>query len=78
MVQLVKHMLDSRKHLASAATDRDKNLYERKCVNLDHQIDSLVYDLYELTPKEIDLIESRIKTAVNEASPGAVLERKRA
>lgn len=57
IVLLVKHMLDAKKQLTEAATDRDRSLYERKCANLDHQIDSLVYELYELTPDEIAIVE---------------------
>jgi adenine-specific DNA-methyltransferase len=57
MVQLVEHLLDAKKQLAEAATDRDKNLYERKCANLDHQIDSIVYELYDLSPDEIAIVE---------------------
>jgi adenine-specific DNA-methyltransferase len=58
MVQFVEQMLDAKKQLAEAATDRDRNLYERKCASLDRQIDELVYELYSLTPEEIDLIEA--------------------
>lgn len=58
VVQLVEQMLDAKKQLAEATTDRDKNLYERKCANLDRQIDELVYELYGLTKEEIELVEA--------------------
>ena len=51
-------MLDAKKHLIEAVTDCDKNLYERKCANLDRQIDELVYELYGLTKEEIELVEA--------------------
>jgi adenine-specific DNA-methyltransferase len=58
MVQLVEQMLEAKKQLAKAVTDRDKHLYERKCANLEHQIDMLVYRLYDLSDKEVALIEA--------------------
>jgi len=57
MVQLVTQMLDAKQQLASAQTERDKNLYESKCASLDRQIDNLVYELYDLTPEEIAIVE---------------------
>ena len=58
MVQLVDQMLEARKQLAAARSEGDKNFYESKCATLDRQIDSLVYELYELTPDEIAIVES--------------------
>lgn len=58
MVQLVEQMLDTKQQLAEAVTDSDRNLYERKCANLDRQIDELVYELYGLTEEEIELVEA--------------------
>ena len=57
MVQLVDQMLEAKKQLASARTERDKTFYENKCATLDRQIDQLVYELYELTPEEIAIVE---------------------
>jgi len=58
IVHLVEQMLEAKKQLASARTERDKTFYENKCATLDRQIDSLVYELYELTPAEIAIVES--------------------
>jgi type I restriction-modification system DNA methylase subunit len=58
MVRLVEHMLTSKQQLASAHADRDRNFYERKCADLDRQIDGLVYELYELTDEEVSLVEA--------------------
>lgn len=57
IVQLVDQMLDAKKQLAAAHTERDKTFYESKCATLDRQIDNLVYELYELTPEEIAIVE---------------------
>jgi hypothetical protein len=57
MVKKVEAMLEAKKKLAAAQTDKDKNFYERRCSTLDRQIDRLVYDLYELTEDEIAIVE---------------------
>ncbi len=57
MVQLVTQMLDAKQQLAAAQTERDKSFYESKCATLDRQIDNLVYELYDLTPEEIAMVE---------------------
>jgi type I restriction-modification system DNA methylase subunit len=58
IIQLVDQMLEAKKQVASARTERDKTFYESKCATLDRQIDELVYELYELTLEEIALVES--------------------
>ncbi len=63
MVQLVDQMLEAKKQLASARTERDKTFYESKCATLDRQIDNLVYELYELTPEEIAIVEGATQSA---------------
>jgi hypothetical protein len=52
-------MLEAKKELARAKTDKDKTYYENKCAALDRQIDRLVYDLYGLTEKEIQIVEAQ-------------------
>jgi type I restriction-modification system DNA methylase subunit len=59
MVQLVDQMLEAKKQLAAARSEGDKNFYESKCATLDRQIDTLVYELYDLTPEEIAIVEGR-------------------
>jgi len=58
MVSLVEAMLDAKRKLQTARTDRDRDHYESKCAALDKQIDALVYELYELTPEEIAIVEA--------------------
>ena len=59
MVSLVEQMLDAKKLLQSARTDKDKTFYQDRCNALDRQIDKLVYDLYDLTKAERDIVESK-------------------
>lgn len=58
MVQLVEEMIESRRALSEARSDRDKNFYQSECASLDRRIDALVYELYDLTEAEIALVES--------------------
>ncbi|HSK74761.1 MAG TPA: hypothetical protein VK892_23890 [Pyrinomonadaceae bacterium] len=59
MVALVEQMLEAKKNLQTARSDRDKEFYQDRCNALDRQIDRLVYDLYSLTPEEIEIVEGR-------------------
>jgi hypothetical protein len=61
MVELVEQMLAARKQLAGAQSERDKDFYTNRCDGLDRQIDALVYDLYALTPAEIQIVEGATK-----------------
>jgi hypothetical protein len=54
-------MLEPQKKHNEARMDRDKELYERQIRIVDTQIDRLVYDLYELTEKEIEVVEESFK-----------------
>ena len=57
MVELVEHMLALHKQLAAAKTPTDKIAIQRQINATDHQIDQLVYELYDLTDEEIKIIE---------------------
>ena len=57
IVTKVEAMLEVKKQLASAKTDKDKTYYGNKFTSLDRQVDSIIYDLYGLTEDEIKLIE---------------------
>jgi predicted type IV restriction endonuclease len=57
MVALVESMLKLHKQLAAATTAHDKTLIQRQIDATDRQIDTLVYELYGLTPAEIALVE---------------------
>ncbi len=60
MVALVEQMLEAKKQLQAARTDKDKNFYQDRCNRLDGKIDELVYDLYELTPQEIKIVKGEV------------------
>lgn len=57
IVMKVEAMLEAKKQMAKAQTDKDRTYYEKKCASLDRQIDYLVYDLYGLTEDEIRIVE---------------------
>ena len=59
LVSLVDQMLAAQKELHHAKTDKDKSYYERRCKELDNQIDRLVYELYGLTEEEIKIVEGK-------------------
>jgi hypothetical protein len=61
LVSLVEQMLAAKPQLARAQSDKDKDFYENKCAALDRQIDALVYELYALTPDEIQIVEGASK-----------------
>jgi type I restriction-modification system DNA methylase subunit len=58
IVSLVDQTSQAKERLASSHSDRDKNLYSRKCADLDEQIDAIVFELYGLDEDEIRLVES--------------------
>ena len=60
MVSLVEQMLTTQKNLQETTSPSEKALYQKEADNLDKQIDQLVYELYELTPEEIKVVESGV------------------
>ena len=57
MVSLVTQMLEAKKQEAGAVNMAKSDYWKGKCATLDRQIDTLVYELYDLTPAEIALVE---------------------
>jgi hypothetical protein len=57
MVNLVKRMLDLQQDLFNASIPEDQLMYQRQIEATDRQIDALVYELYELTDEEIQIVE---------------------
>ncbi|MFA6174213.1 MAG: N-6 DNA methylase, partial [Kiritimatiellales bacterium] len=49
LVLLVGKLIEAKKQLAAAQSDKDKDFYGHKCESLDRQIDALIYELYGLT-----------------------------
>jgi type I restriction-modification system DNA methylase subunit len=57
MVELVERMLKLHQDFSSATLPNQKQLLERQIAATDKTIDDLVYELYELTPEEIKIVE---------------------
>lgn len=57
MVELVEQMLNLHKQLAKAKDPQTKTVLQRQIETTDRQIDQLVYHLYDLTEKEIKIVE---------------------
>ena len=56
---LVDQILDAQKKHHSAKSESDKKHHQQKIDLIDNQIDELVYKLYGLTDKEIEVVEGR-------------------
>jgi len=58
MVSLVDRMLELHNQLATAKTAHEKVTVQRQINVTDDQIDKLVYELYEITPEEIETVRN--------------------
>lgn len=54
---LAEQMLELHKRLATAQTAHEKTIIQRQIAATDRHIDQLVYQLYNLTPEEIAIVE---------------------
>jgi predicted nucleic acid-binding Zn-ribbon protein len=61
MVKLVERMLSLHKQLATAKTPDDTTRLQRQIDATGKQIDDLVYELYGLTEKEMQIVEQRTR-----------------
>lgn len=61
IVALVDTILKLHKDLQATKIDHDKKLIQRQIDVIDKQIDQLVYELYSLTDKEIEIVEGGTK-----------------
>ncbi|CAN5202383.1 hypothetical protein BH20ACI1_BH20ACI1_27720 [soil metagenome] len=59
IVKLAANMLEAKRKLAAEKTDTNKRIYQRLCDSLDAQIDETVYQLYDLTDEEIEIVEGK-------------------
>jgi hypothetical protein len=66
IVKLVEQMLSLQKSISSARTPQEKISLERQIAATDAQIDRLVYELYDLTPEEIAIVEGKSAEPSNE------------
>ena len=60
LVGLVEKMLVLTPKLRAAQTDKERATLQNAVTATDRQIDQLVYELYELTPEEIALVEGTV------------------
>ncbi len=58
MIQLVEEMLSLHERLPAARTPQDRIIIERQIAGADTQLDRLVYELYGLTPEEVEILEA--------------------
>jgi hypothetical protein len=58
LVVLVDKLLGLMPKLRAATADSEKAVLQNAVTATDQQIDALVYELYNLTPEEIKLVES--------------------
>jgi hypothetical protein len=56
MVSLVERMLEMHHRLPAARTPQEKEMLQREIESTDEAIDSLVYQLYDLTQEEIKIV----------------------
>ena len=57
MVELVERMLSLHERLAEAKIERERSIIQHQVDATDRQIDQLVYELYDLTDEEIEIVE---------------------
>jgi restriction endonuclease TaqI-like protein len=58
MVELVESMLDLHRQITAATTAHAKTNLQRQIDATDAQIDNLVYELYDLSADEIQIVEA--------------------
>lgn len=59
IVLLVEQMLALQQQLHDAHSDAQRAVLQRQVESTDAQIDALVYELYDLTPDEIEIVEGK-------------------
>ena len=57
MVGLVERMLELHERLAGARIERERTVIGHQISAIDNQIDRLVYELYDLSDEEIQVVE---------------------
>jgi type I restriction-modification system DNA methylase subunit len=61
VVMLVKHMLELHEQLSKATEESEKTVLQKQIDETDQQLDNQVYELYDLTPEEIAIVERNSK-----------------
>ena len=60
MVKLVDKIIDTRRQLSQAKTDRERDYYQNKYTGIDRKIDDLAYLLYGLKQKDIVIVKREL------------------
>ena len=63
MIELVENISDLQERVSVARTAHSKTNLQRQIDATDTQIDRLVYELYELTPDEIETVKNTVAKA---------------
>jgi hypothetical protein len=58
LVAKVEQIMQAKIKLAEAHNDGEREFYENKCASLENAIDEKVYELYNLSEAEIELIKN--------------------
>lgn len=58
LIELVDKIIETKKQRHKSSTSSDEDFYDRKIVNLENQINSYVYRLYELNVDDISVVEN--------------------
>jgi hypothetical protein len=70
MVLLVQRMIDLHRRLQTANTEHERGVLERQIAATDEEVDSLVYESYELTEEGIAIIDHRSRHSRESGNPG--------
>ena len=61
LVDLAEKIIQLNKDLANAKTPHEKKLLKKQIKITDEKINTLIYELYDLTDEEIDIIEESLE-----------------
>ena len=58
LAQLVDDISLAKQNQTNATTQKEQEFLDKKIVSIENQINVMVYDLYDITPVEVIIIES--------------------
>jgi len=53
-----RSLIDAKERMEAANTEKQRDYYANRCVDLERRIDTVTYQFYELTTAEVEMIES--------------------
>ena len=60
VIELVKQILDIKKQINITINKQERQNLHDKTITIDNEIDKIIYEFYDLTQEEIDIIESKV------------------